>query len=123
MASPLGPKFLLSIQSIVQVICRYLICRCNHKPLNFLVPLTSKIINVLNFYPLVDWSPPELILPDLYCRPGSLHGLLACCLFHWVDIENLAKVQLSVALPYPPVIVPVRAIVRGYEQTVFNNRL
>ena len=50
--SPLGPKFLLSIQNIFQVICRYLICRFNNKPLNFLVPLTPKIINVLNFLPL-----------------------------------------------------------------------
>ena len=60
MVNPRGPIFLLSTIYFTQVICRYLNCR-----------YVLTILH-LKFYPLVDRSPPELILPDLYCRPGFI---------------------------------------------------
>ena len=54
----------------------------------------------------------------------SLHGLLAFCLFHWVDIENLAKVQLSVTLSYPQCIFPqfVRFLYLPFSLELFRLR-
>ena len=40
-------------------------------PMHFKVTATARFgCDNRIFYPVVDQSPPELILPDLYCRPG-----------------------------------------------------